>query len=147
MRFLALLVALGLTGCATSYQPMGFTGGFSEVQLNADTYQITVAGNGYTSADRAQKIALLRACDLTLKAGFQRFVVVGGNVSQQYAGTSPVVVNTFGSTTVATGGDAIMKPGGNLTIHFVRPTEPAFANAMDANLIAGQLRPALVPQQ
>jgi hypothetical protein len=32
--------ALALAGCATAYQPIGFAGGYSEVQLNADTYQI-----------------------------------------------------------------------------------------------------------
>ena len=146
---IALAFALGLmlAGCATGYQPMGFTGGYSEVQLNADTYQITVAGNGYTSADRAQKIALLRASELTLNAGYQRFVALSGNVSQQYAGNAPVVVNAFGNTAIASGGEPIMKPGGNLTIHFVKPSDPAFASAFDASLISAQLGPQLKPAQ
>jgi hypothetical protein len=140
-------IAAALAGCATEYQPMGMTGGYSEIKLNEDTYQVTVAGNGYTSADRAQKIALLRACDLTIQVGFQRFVIAGGNVDNKYAGNAPVVVNTFGNTAIASGGEAIMKPGGNLTIHFVKPADPAYATAMDANLISSQLRPQLQPAQ
>lgn len=145
-RMVALAFGLLLAGCATAYQPMSATGGYSEVQLNADTYQITVAGNGYTSTDRAQKIGLLRASELTLSAGFKRFVVVGGGVGQQYAGNAPVVANAIGNTVIATGGGPIMKPGGSLVIHFVAPTDPAFATALDAALIASQLRPQLEPQ-
>jgi hypothetical protein len=138
--------AFALAGCATAYQPMGFSGGYSEVQLNADTYQILVAGNGYTSTDRAQKIALLRAADLTIAAGFKRFVVLSGNVSQQYAGNAPVVANAVGNTVIASGGEPINKPSGGMTFHFVSPTDPAFASAMDAELIAAQIRPQLVHQ-
>lgn len=145
-RFAFLIFGLFLVGCATGYQPMSFTGGYSEVQLNADTYQITVAGNGYTSTDRAQKIGLLRASELTLAAGFTRFVVVGGGVGQQYAGNAPVVANVIGNTVIASGGGPIMKPGGALVIHFVAPADPAFATALDAALIVAQLRPQLVPQ-
>ena len=112
---------------------MGLTGGYSEVQLNADTYQITVAGNGYTSADRAEKIGLLRAADLTIKSGYQRFVVLSGGVANQYAGNALVVVNRIGGTVIATGGEAISKPGGGLVIRFVKPSDPAFASALDAN--------------
>lgn len=141
-----LIFGLTLAACATPYQPMGALGGYSDIQLNADTYQITVAGNGYTSSDRAQKIALLRAADLTLKAGYQRFVVLSGNVSSQYAGNAPVVMNTFGNTVIASGGEAITKPGGNLIIRLVKPTDPGFATALDANLISAQLRPLLEPK-
>ena len=146
-QFIALGFGLLLAGCATAYQPMGFTGGYSEVQLNADTYQITVAGNGYTSTDRAQKIALLRASELTLSAGYRRFTVLGGNVSQQYAGSTPVVANAYGNTVIASGGEPINKPGGAMTIHFVSPSDPAYSSALDAELIASQLRPQLEPHQ
>jgi uncharacterized lipoprotein YajG len=87
MRIVGILVAaLALAGCATPYQPMGATGGYSELKLNEDTYLVTVAGNGYTSADRAQKIALLRAAELTIQSGFQRFIIVSGSVDNKYAG-------------------------------------------------------------
>jgi hypothetical protein len=145
-KAMVVLTCLMAGGCATAYQPVGLTGGYSEVKLNSNTYQITVSGNGYTSADRAQKIALLRAADLTVQNGYSRFVVVGGGVSNQYAGTTPVFVNRIGGTFIASGGDAIVKPGGSMTIRMVNQSDPLFANAIDANLIAAQLRPELQPK-
>ena len=119
---------------------MSLTGGYSEVQLNSDTYQITVAGNGYTSTDRAEKIALLRASELTSSSGYKRFAVLSGNGSQKYAGSTPIVANAIGNTVIASGGYPIDKPGGSLIIHFVSPADPAFSTALDAALIADQLR-------
>ena len=91
MRAVALVLgcAIALGGCATRYQPQSFTGGYDEVRLNETTYQITVKGNGYTSAERARDLALLRAADLTLGAGFDRFVVVNGGVDQREEGFTP----------------------------------------------------------
>jgi hypothetical protein len=71
-------MAVSVAGCATPYKPNGLMGGYSEVQLNADTFQVSVRGNAYTSNDRAQKIALLRAAELTLAAGAERFATLGG---------------------------------------------------------------------
>ena len=89
----ALGLALALAGCATAYQPMGFSGGFEELKLSQDTYRIRVSGNGYTSTGRAENIALLRAAELTLQDGYERFVILNGGVSQELAGTTDVTVN------------------------------------------------------
>jgi len=129
----ALLLTALCAGCATKYQPDGFTGGYSETQLNADTFQIAVAGNGYTSRERAGKIAMLRASDLTLTRGEKRFVVISDSVVSELSGAMQT------STTIT----PIFKPSGNLTIRIVRASDPAFATALDAALIAAQLRPQL----
>lgn len=105
-----------------------------------------MAGNGYTSADRARNIAMLRACDLMAAHGFDRFVIVSGAVTQDYAGSTPVVANRIGNTVIASGGDAIIKPNGNLTVRGVRPNDPAYPGALDVKMIAAQLRPQLVQQ-
>lgn len=55
-----------LEGCATSHQEKGFTGGYSETQLAPDVFRVNFAGNGYTSSERAQDFALLRAAELSL---------------------------------------------------------------------------------
>jgi hypothetical protein len=114
--------------------------------LNPETVQISVQGNGYTSTERARNIALLRAADLTIEAGFQRFIILGGQVGQEYAGTTGVVVNRVGNTLIATGGEAIHKPSGNMTVRFVEQKDPAFQSAYYANLIRSQLLPALAPK-
>lgn len=147
IRFYAVLAALLVAGgCATAYQPKSFTGGYSEVRLNAETVEISVAGNGYTSTERARNIALLRAADLTLESGFKRFIVLGGQVGQEYAGSSPVVVNRVGNTLIASGGEAIQKPSGSITVRFIGPKHPDYANAFDAAIIKAQLLPQLAPK-
>lgn len=72
----ATLVAVLLSSCATSYQPTGFTGGFSETQLAPDVFRIAFEGNGYTSTQRAQDFSMLRASELALKNGFTHLAVV-----------------------------------------------------------------------
>ena len=143
-RLFMIFAAFALASCATGYQPAGFAGGFSEIQLNSDTYQIKVRGNGYTSRDRAYRIALLRAAELTLNSGADRFVILSGGTSTNYAGSTPVTAQVIGNTLIATGGDAIFKPESGLLIRIVKPSDPNYASAMDARLIDAQLRPALV---
>lgn len=66
-----------LASCATPYSSTGFAGGYSDTQLAPDAFRITFSGNGFTSPDRAQDFALLRAADLTLGHGFRYFAIVG----------------------------------------------------------------------
>ncbi|MBW7895673.1 MAG: hypothetical protein H3C27_11210 [Opitutaceae bacterium] len=74
-----LVISLLLTGCATSYQSSGFTGGYSETKLAPDVVRVVFHGNGYTRQERAQDLALLRAAELTLEAGCSYFVVISKN--------------------------------------------------------------------
>jgi hypothetical protein len=72
----ALSVLLLFSGCATSYHPIGLTGGYSDKQLAPDTFQVIFSGNGYTSDDRARDFALLRVADLVSQHGFICFAIV-----------------------------------------------------------------------
>jgi hypothetical protein len=58
-----------LCSCATPYKSNGIAGGYSDTALAPDVYRISFQGNGYTSRDRAQDFAVLRAADLTLSHG------------------------------------------------------------------------------
>lgn len=69
-------LSLVLVSC-TSYQSAGATGGFSETQLNATTYQVRFKGNGYTSKERTSQFLLRRAAELTLERGYRYFVISG----------------------------------------------------------------------
>jgi hypothetical protein len=40
-----LAVVVILSGCATAYQPKGFTGGFSETLLAPDTFKVQFSGS------------------------------------------------------------------------------------------------------
>jgi hypothetical protein len=63
MHAMALLVS----GCATSYQPESFTGGFTDVMTAPDSALVTFKGNGYTGTDRVIQMAMLRCAELTLQ--------------------------------------------------------------------------------
>jgi hypothetical protein len=76
LRLLGVMLTALLAGCATSYQSTGFTGGYTETQLAPDAFRISFQGNGFTSSDRAQDFALLRAADVTLSHGFHYFGIV-----------------------------------------------------------------------
>jgi hypothetical protein len=81
MKYLAILMIVFIAGCASSYQPNGISGGYSEIRLADDTYKVSFRGNGYTSAEKATDLAMLRAADLTLMNGYRYFVVVDSSDS------------------------------------------------------------------
>jgi hypothetical protein len=83
--FLLFLAGLVLSGCGTVHSIVGGTpyqpynsviGGYSETQLASDMVRVVFRGNSSTSKERAQDIALLRAAELSLQAGFPYFAVV-----------------------------------------------------------------------
>lgn len=99
MKLIAILLATStvLSGCATAYQPQGYTGGFSETQLQPNVFRVSFKGNGATSAERAADFALLRSADLALTNGFSYFVIVDSNSS------TAISTHTLPTTTQTTG--------------------------------------------
>ena len=71
-----LAVAVLLSGCATPYQPTGFRGGFDDVALADDMYELRANGNAFTSAARVRDYVLLRASEIARERGFKYFVFV-----------------------------------------------------------------------
>jgi hypothetical protein len=65
-----------LISCSTAYQPDGFTGGFEELQLDENVYEITFSGNGYTSEKRVSDFVLLRAAEISLQEGYPYFRII-----------------------------------------------------------------------
>jgi hypothetical protein len=43
-----LLWLLSMAGCATAYQPLSFTGGYTDRPLATGQYEVAFYGNGYT---------------------------------------------------------------------------------------------------
>jgi hypothetical protein len=102
------IAALGLTACATGYKPQGFSGGFSEIPLAADAYQISVKGNGFTSESRVKEMGLLRSAELAKQNGYSYFILTGVDA---YARTSHYT--TQGSSTTTTTGSTTAFGYGN----------------------------------
>jgi hypothetical protein len=82
-----------LVGCTTPYSSSGFLGGYSDTALAPDVYRISFQGNGYTSQERTQDFAILRAADLTLSHRYRYF----GIINQTEGGRS-TVINTPGQS-------------------------------------------------
>jgi hypothetical protein len=156
----AAIGILALGACATGYQPEGFSGGFSEVPVAADAYQISVKGNGYTSSAKVNEMALLRAAELAKTNGYNHFVILNldqyeRQSSYTTAGTS--TTNTYGSATAygsgnyatATGSATsyttynpgqtynIVKPGVDVVVRFVPDEFAAEASALSVEQIYG----------
>lgn len=79
----AVLVATaGLSACATAtpYQPdvrgQAVSGGFSDVRIEANRFQIKFAGNSLTSRETVERYLLYRAAELTVGEGGDWFTLV-----------------------------------------------------------------------
>lgn len=69
--------------------------------MAADVFRINFAGNAYTSSERAQDFALLRAADLTLQHGFKYFTILDESSSMAVSAfTTPGTAHTTGSAYV-----------------------------------------------
>lgn len=86
-----------LTGCATTYQPQGASGGYSSSQLDENVFQVTFNGNGYTDRGRANDFALLRSAELALENGYGYFVIVD---AQHYSNNSSYTTPTKATTNI-----------------------------------------------
>lgn len=80
MRISKLLIvtfAALLGSCSTLYQKEGiFSNGYSDLRSGKDTFVVTFRANEYTPAEKVRKYALKRAAAITLKNGYQYFVVL-----------------------------------------------------------------------
>ena len=125
------LVLLLVQGCATSYQKDGFTGGYSETQLDENVFKVSFRGNGYTRIDRVADFILLRSSELAIDNGFNYFVVINSNnYTSTSTHTTPTTTNTtanaygmgnyaYGNaTSTTTGGQTyvVSKPSSSNTI-------------------------------
>jgi len=86
-----------IASCATPYQKAGITGGYSDIQVGENIFQISFRGNGCTSRERASDFCLLRAAEVTLKNGYKYFVIGSG---EKYSKT---VICSTPSTSYTTG--------------------------------------------
>ena len=81
-----LIVAIFIiSGCATKYGKQGLRGGFSEMKLSSNAYQVTFHGNGLTSSQTVEMYMMRRSAELTLVNGFKYFTFADrSNKSQSF---------------------------------------------------------------
>jgi hypothetical protein len=143
-----------LAGCATAYQPQGFSGGFTETQLDTNVWKVSFKGNGYTKGDKAEDFAMLRSAELSLANGFTHFAFASSKTGvETSAMTTPTTSHTTGnasiygntisgsSTTRTYGGETIFisKPSASNTVVMFKGKPDLNTMVYDANFICNSL--------
>jgi hypothetical protein len=123
---LVAFAAFLLSGCATSYQSNGFTGGYSERQLAPDVFRVAFRGNKYTSPEQAQDFCMLRAAELALQHGFTHLALVDER--------SSTTAHSFTTAGQATTTGTASTPGQTHTFQFFK-AKPDGVFTFDAALL------------
>ena len=79
----ALALVLVLNGCAgnpTPYQPKADRTGYSEQQLDAQTWRVQFAGNINTPRETVENYLLYRSAEIMLFGGYDKFVMFEKNI-------------------------------------------------------------------
>ena len=87
MPYLFLLIFLTACPGATTYKPMGFTGGFSETQISKNRYKIYYRANAFVGSEVVANRAMLRAAEFTLEVGKDLFAILTDNSKQTLSGS------------------------------------------------------------
>ena len=127
-----LVIVLG--GCATGYQSKGFWGdGYTEIITAPDSYVVMFKGNQYTSSDKVLEYVLLRASELTLKNGYNYFIIISSADQTSSSNYSNTYANIYGNTSgsASTYSGTIVKPGSAIRIKCFKD-RPQCEEAIDA---------------
>lgn len=158
LKLTMLIIASLASGC-TSYKPDGFTGGFSDLRLSENVFQVSARGNAFASAKEIQEMVLLRSAEVVLGSGYRYFEVARSanevKVTRSYtpptAYTSGTVQNygnnsQLNATTQYVGGGTTEwnKPESSMVViaHKERPSDGKAY--VDAQLILQSLGPKYI---
>lgn len=149
-----LFLFLFFSGCATGYQEYNsFSGGFSESRLDENVYRVSFQGNGFTSIQKASDMTMMRAAELTARAGYRYFGIVAQNqytneIEWKQPSTTYVSGNVrqagsqvqFNAQTNTYGGQTyvISKPGESILIYMMAE-RPQGSFAYDAAFVYEQM--------
>jgi len=74
-KALTLITMLVLVSCATTYGPLGPSGGYSEVWLGGDDFDVSFKGNPLIESAEVKEFLLIRCAEITLEHGHESFVI------------------------------------------------------------------------
>ncbi len=99
---------LVVAGCATSYQPKSFTGGYQDFRIGPNVFRVRFEGNGYTSKERVTEFFYRRCAEVARANGFDYFILEAANSDDQVnhirwsngqsSTSGTVTANQFGGT-------------------------------------------------
>lgn len=141
MKHLALIMAVLLCSCATKYQRRGWSGGYSDQQLQKNIFRVSTDLNKFSSKDRAEDFTMYRACEVTLKNGYDYFIITDSEntTTTSISGSSKSADYGYHRETTLSVGSAI-KPGRMIIIKTFKGTKPKNnVNAYNARELMGYL--------
>lgn len=140
--FCALVAATFILSGCTSYKSMGFAGGFEETPLAANVYKIHTRGNAFASPSKVKAIALVRAAELTLNNGYDRFLIhsLENWEKSQTVRTSPGSYRSSGSAFVTPGAGGSAFVTGQSTTTYTPPSYTKFSKP-HSELVVQMLKP------
>lgn len=87
-----------LQACSTPYQKEGFSGGYTELQLDDNVFRITFRGNAYTSRENTSDFTLLRSAEIALNHGYKYFVIIDAKeYTKESIYTTPTRTTGYGN--------------------------------------------------
>lgn len=136
MRLATVVLAVVLSGCATPYGPIGWTGGVEAQRISSSTWRIVARANSYTSRTRIADFTLLKAAETTLEAGGTHFILS----DQRDASSVSYSVDRWSV-------DRHVAPGSDTYMHLLRisPGQTAPPGAFEAReidqIVGARIRP------
>ena len=152
---IAVLIVLFIVACATPYQKIGDTGGFYHLRMDENVFKIGFRGNGFTTYERANDFALLRAAEICKQLGYTHFVLEG---QQDRSRTTEVDMGStsytsgsvygygdtasyYGTTNTYSNTMPVKKPGVELFVrYFDGKPEGRYLEIYEANSVINNLR-------
>lgn len=126
--FAIALAGASLAGCARS----------STIPLAQDTFQVTTTAAPMCGAHDAQQVAFKQAAIETIRRGYDRFLIAGGQSASRVIGHTPIYIESTGyGGAIAHGGAPMVSHGQGLIVKVFRDGDPAGANALSARQTLG----------
>lgn len=140
---LAVSLLFLFAACATPYQPSGLAGGFTDSQLDANTFRVGFRGNGYTPRETVEDYLLYRCAELTVERGFDHFVILGSDTEAKTGSFTTGSATAYGNWAYGTGQTfQFTKYGATAMIKTFKGPKPAdVATAFDAREVLRYLGP------
>ena len=120
LSVLYAVVAVLSSGCATKYQSGGFSGGFSETQIQPDMFEVRFKGNGYTSRERSSDFCIMRCAEITVENDCSYFEFLNREKSvkkETYTNNNYTTTGTFQTYGNTTYGNFNTYGGGSTTFY------------------------------
>ena len=140
-KYLTILFAIFLTSCATHYGISGFRGGYTEIKIDENTYDVSFKGNGYTSGEQIKRFFLYRCSEITLNQGCNYFIMYDKNIgSKTYSTMTQGSINDNGDFTANT--NTVTKSFGSGTIKIFKQKPNDYEGIIyDAKELKNSLEP------